>query len=452
MNAVIIFCLLSVLLVLGKLLRVALPILQRLYLPSSVVGGLVGLVLISVFREYIPNDWIVGMKQLPGFLINVVFASLFLGKVVPSFKKVWNLALPQLCMGQLLAWGQYVLGLGLCGFLLMPYFGVPAAFGNLLEIGFQGGHGTVGGLASTFEAFKWSDGIALGYTMATAGMVLGIVVGMVLVNWAHRKGVVNNVRTFEDRNKLEQRGIYHPKERPNAGKQTVFCDSIDSLAWHIALIGLAILIGYGMLRGFQYLEIRLFPGSTGKRIFSGFPLFPLCMIGGLILQKVMEEVKAHVLIDHGQMQRLAGGALDFLVVSAVATIQISVVAANWKPLLVLVIAGTLWSVILVVYLAPRLFREAWFERAIAEFGQSLGVTATGLLLLRTVDPENKTVAAESFGYKQLLHEPFMGGGLWTALALTLVFNIGWFNLFLISCGALVFWFIPTLVFVLKNRK
>ena len=452
MNAVIIFCLLSVLLVLGKLLRVALPILQRLYLPSSVVGGLVGLVLISVFREYIPNDWIGGMKQLPGFLINVVFASLFLGSVTPSFKKVWNLAMPQLCMGQLLAWGQYVFGLGLCGFLLMPCFGVPEAFGNLLEIGFQGGHGTVAGLASTFEAFKWSDGIALGYTMATAGMVLGIVVGMVLVNWAHRKGVVANVRSFEDRNKLEQRGIYHPDERPSAGQQTVFCDSIDSLAWHIALIGLAILIGFGMLKGFQYLEIRLFPGNTGKRIFSGFPLFPLCMIGGLILQKVMEEVKADVLIDHGQMQRLAGGALDFLVVSAVATIQISVVAANWKPLLVLIVAGTLWSVILVVYLAPRLFREAWFERAIAEFGQSLGVTATGLLLLRTVDPENKTVAAESFGYKQLLHEPFMGGGLWTALALTLVYNIGWFKLFLISCAALVFWFIPTLVFVLKNRK
>ena len=44
------------------------------------------------------------------------------------------------------------------------------------------------------------------------------------------------------------------------------------------------------------------------------------------------------------------------------------------------------------------------------------MTATGLMLLRTVDPENKTPAAMSFGYKQLLHEPFMGGGLWAALA------------------------------------
>ena len=451
MNAIVVFCILCVLLVAGKLLRMSLPFIQRLYLPSSVVGGLFGLLLVSLFREQIPNEWISTMKQLPGFLINVVFASLFLGKAIPAFKKVWNLALPQLCMGQLLAWGQYVLGLGLCGLLLIPCFGVPEAFGNLMEIGFQGGHGTVGGLITSFESFGWSDGIALGYTMATAGMVLGIVVGMVLVNWALRKGVIANVRTFGDRERHEQRGIYSPGERPDAGKQTVFCDSIDSLAWHIALIGISILIGFVMLKLLQRAEIGLFPNNT-KRIFSGFPLFPLCMIGGLMLQKGFEKAKAPHLIDHGQMQRLAGAALDFLVVSAVATIQISVVAANWKPLLVLIIAGTLWSILLVVYLAPRLFKEAWFERAIAEFGQSLGVTATGLLLLRTVDPENKTTAAESFGYKQLLHEPFMGGGLWTALALTLVFNIGWFNLFLISCGALLFWCIPTLIFVLKNRK
>ncbi|MBQ9337517.1 MAG: sodium:glutamate symporter [Lentisphaeria bacterium] len=452
MTAIIVFCILCLLLVTGKLLRLSVPILQRLYLPSSVVGGIVGLVLISVFRDRIPGDWIGIIKQVPGFLINVVFASLFLGKMTPAFKKIWSLALPQLCMGQLLAWGQYVFGLGLCGLLLIPCFGVPEAFGNLLEIGFQGGHGTVGGLISTFENYNWTDGIALGFTMATAGMVLGIVVGMVLVNWALRKGAIGNVRMFGDRNVLEQRGIYRVRLRPDAGKQTVFSDSIDSLAWHIALIGLAILIGFGMLKGLQWAEVELFPGSEGKRIFSGFPLFPLCMIGGLLLQKLMQRLRMHKLIDHGQMQRLAGASLDFLVVSAVATIQISVVAANWKPLLILIVAGTLWSVILVVWLAPRLFKEAWFERAISEFGQSLGVTATGLLLLRTVDPENKTVAAESFGYKQLLHEPFMGGGLWTALALTLVFNIGWFKLWLICCGAFAVWWIITGFILVKNRR
>ena len=68
-----------------------------------------------------------------------------------------------------------------------------------------------------------------------------------------------------------------------------------------------------------------------------------------------------------------------------------------------------------------------------------GVTATGLMLLRTVDPDSKTCAAVSFGYKQLLHEPFMGGGLWTAFAFTLVVEHGWLPVFLFSCVMLALW-------------
>ena len=102
--------------------------------------------------------------------------------------------------------------------------------------------------------------------------------------------------------------------------------------------------------------------------------------------------------------------------------------------------------------APKLFKSAWFECAIAEFGQGLGVTATGLMLLRTVDPENKTVAAASFGYKQLIHEPVMGGGLWTAFALVLVFSIGWFPVWLICLGMLMIWGIITGIIIARNRK
>ncbi len=44
MIAVQVFCLLSLLLVVGKVLRVGIPLLQKLYLPSSVIGGLAGLI------------------------------------------------------------------------------------------------------------------------------------------------------------------------------------------------------------------------------------------------------------------------------------------------------------------------------------------------------------------------------------------------------------------------
>ena len=442
MTAIAVFCFLSLLLVAGKLIRLAVPILQKLYLPSSVIGGAVGLLLISLWGKYLPPDLVTYTKKLPGFLINVIFAALFLGTITPRLKEIFKMALPQLCMGQLLAWGQYVIGLGIAGFLLAPLFGVNPAFGNLLEIGFEGGHGTVGGMSETFNA-NWSDGVALGYTVATGGMIFGILLGMALINWALNKGIISSVRTFSARDRAEKLGIYDVQQRPAAGKQTVFSDSIDSLAWHIALLGISILLGFLMLKGLQILEIKILPDCK-TRLFNAFPLFPLCMIGGVIIQKLFQKFKVEHLIDHGQMQRLSGASLDFLVVAAVATIQLSVVAENWLPLIILMAAGVAWSLLTFLWIAPRLFKQAWFECAIAEFGQGLGVTATGLMLLRTVDPENKTIAAASFGYKQLIHEPIMGGGLWTAFALTLVFSIGWMPVWIFCSVMLLIWGIVTL--------
>ena len=451
MTAVLVFCILSLFLVLGKVLRVFIPLLQKLYLPSSIIGGVVALAVFQCFPGLLPPDVFDAIGKLPRFLINVVFAALFLGVTAPKFTKMAAIAFPQLCFGQFIAWGQYVIGLGLTGFVLMPLFGLSPAFGNLLEIGFQGGHGTVGGMSSVFDENNWSDGIALGYTMATVGMIVAIVVGMILVNWANRRGHVQDFRPLEEMDRLHLRGIYRRREQPAAGRQTVLCDSIDSLAWHCALIGVAVSIGYAILFGFQHAETALFPKAS-VRIFSGFPLFPLCMIGGLIIQNAFQRLRIAPLIDGSQMKRISGASLDFLVISAIATIRIEVVMRNWLPLLILIVSGTALSVLMVLFVAPRLFRNAWFERAIADFGQSLGVTATGLLLLRTVDPECKTEATAAFGYKQLLHEPFMGGGIVTALALTLVFTVGWLPVFVVSAVFFVFWGILILAVIFRNRK
>lgn len=174
------------------------------------------------------------------------------------------------------------------------------------------------------------------------------------------------------------------------------------------------------------------------------------MIGGVLLQIFCNKVKIGNLIDKEQMQRLSGASLDFLVVAAVATIQLKVVADNLLPLMIMVLAGVTFCVLMILFVAPKLLKNAWFEKAIAEFGQSTGVTATGLMLLRTVDPENKTDAAASFGYKQLIHELIMGGGLWTAFALTLVFTVGWFKIFIVSCLAFVGWAIVA-AFIMKKK-
>ena len=61
MVAVEVFCFLSLLLVLGKLVRMRVPILQRLYLPSSVIGGIIGLLIISFAGKYLPSGVTSGM-------------------------------------------------------------------------------------------------------------------------------------------------------------------------------------------------------------------------------------------------------------------------------------------------------------------------------------------------------------------------------------------------------
>ena len=437
MNAVVIFAILSVLLIAGKILRVQIPLLQKLYLPSSVVGGILGLVLLTVFPNAVSGEVVHDMRLMPGFLINVIFATLFLGVALPKMQDFASSVFSQLTLAQIVVWGQYVVGIGLCGFVLMPVFGVHPAFGNLLELGFEGGHGTVGGMSQAFTAKDWSDGIALGYTVATAGMIIGIVLGMTLVNWAYRKGLVKTVRPFSKRTVSERRGIHARDRRPSAGQQTVAADSVDSLAWHIAIVGISVLIGWGL-----WLPV------SGQ--LKGFPLFPLCMIGGVILQVVAKLVRVDLLIDRVQMERISGAALDFLALSAIATIELSVVVANWMPLTIMIVGGIVWTTFAVLFFGPRLFKEAWFERAIAEFGQATGVTATGLLLLRTVDPESKTPASASFAGKQLLHEPAMN--LWVALAFALIFTLGWLKVFLICAGMLTIWLVVSVVIMRRLRK
>ena len=59
-----------------------------------------------------------------------------------------------------------------------------------------------------------------------------------------------------------------------------------------------------------------------------------------------------------------------------------------------------------------------------DYGQSQGTIATGFMLIDMADPKRTTGATESFGYKQLLFEPFVGGGFITALAVPFVHAFG----------------------------
>jgi ESS family glutamate:Na+ symporter len=437
---------------LGHILRMRFRILQTLYLPSCVIAGLLGLTLLagaSAAGHPLPPAWTAGWNKLPGILINVVFACLFLGVALPKLSELWKRAGLQLAYGQIVAWGQYVVGIGLVLFLLGPLFKLPALFAGILPVGFEGGHGTAGGMGPIFDQLGWAEGKDFALAAATGGILGAIIVGMGLVNWAARRGyTVQHMRPSEVAED-DSIGIIPLDRRPSAGNLTVHTDAVESFSLHLVIVAAAILIGYLLKVGLVALEARI-PALAEHSLLSSFPLFPLCMLGGLAIQFCDDRYDRHKLIDLGLMRRIQNSALDFLVVAAIATIRVDVVLKGLAPLLILIFAGILWNVFCVLFLARRVFKDAWFERSIAEMGQSMGVTATGLLLLRVVDPDYKSPAADAFACKQLLHEPFMGGGLWTGMAIPLIAAYGGLPVLAISAGAVAAWLL--IIFVPRTLR
>ena len=300
MTAVFTLAWLGAVLFAGKLLRIAVPAFRRFFIPSSIIAGFLGLALgpevwgrLDAAR---PDGWIgqpvhQAMATLPGFLINVVFAALFLGKVIPSAREVWRRAGPQMAFGQTLAWGMYMVGIGVTMLVLVPLWDVPPAFGTLLEIGFEGGHGTAAGLRKTFDTFDWPEGADLALGVATVGVVLGVVLGMALINWGVRTGRTVLVRREGEpaaapRAPTEEEIAMSVEsaEAPQAGAFAIL--SIEPLSLHVAYVGIAIGIGYFLLQALVALEAATLGRWGVEPLVAHVPLFPMAMIGGILLQLV----------------------------------------------------------------------------------------------------------------------------------------------------------------------
>ena len=440
----------GVFLIVGKLIRLKVKLFQDLFLPASIIGGFVALLLgpqvlgklAGLFvpeGHFLTNGIMTGTiievwAALPGLMINVVFASLFLGAAMPKLKDVWTYGGPQLAFGWAIGWGQYVIGLLVVLLILTPFFDIPPMAGALIEVAFEGGHGTAAGMASTFEELGFSEAFDLAIGLATVGVLSGVVFGIILINWAVRNDKTKVIKDVDGFSELRKSGIMEYQNREPAGKMTLRPESIEPLSFHLSIIMLAILIGWGILQGLIGLEAITIAQWTGSSFMTYIPLFPIAMFGGIILQIFFNKNDKYNLVDRRMVNRIQGLALDLLIISAIATVSLEVIGDYLVPFLILAVAGISWNLFGFIFLAPKIIPNYWFERGIGDFGQSMGVTATGLLLMRIVDPDNESPAFEAFGYKQLVYEPFLGGGLVTALSVPFIAGVGpWAGLILALC-------------------
>jgi len=411
--------------------------LQKFFIPSSLIAGFAGLILGPQLLGTLPAEVTDYWQQLPKYLITVVFAGLFLGKMIPSTKEIWRQGAPMIAFGNTLAWGQYVVGIGLTMLILTPLFGANPLAGGLIELGFEGGHGSASGLAPTYAQFGWPQGADIALALATLSLLVSIVTGIILINWHHRRS--GYLSTAEDwrhqRRQLIRNGYSLTALSRRANSQP--------LAIGTNLIAFAVAIGLGwlILQGLILAENFLVGDLTDLRFFTYLPLFPLAMIGGLLVQLFLRRIKRQTLVQRRTAEIFSAIALDVLIASAVATISLQAIQENLAIFIVLGVAGIVWILGCLLVLGPRMFPVHWFENGITNTGQSMGMTATGLLMNRLADPSNKTHAREGFSYKQLVFEPFMGGGIITAGAAIVIYELGsWFAL-ITATVATVFWLV-----------
>jgi glutamate:Na+ symporter, ESS family len=443
----------GLLLVASKLLRGAIRLFRSLFLPASVIAGVLALLIgpQTLGRLPLPAPLDEGLlpaavldvwAQLPSLLISVVFAALFIGKTIPGMRTIWRIAGPQVALGQAIAWGQYVVGILLAVAVLTPVFGMDPIAGALIEIGFEGGHGTAAGLAQTFADFGFPAGGDLALGLATIGLVGGVLIGTVLVNWGIRTGRItlsDGGDPIEDARAATDDDLDDVDERERVERQE--SQTTDPLSIHVGYIAVAVSLGWLLQQALAALERATWGGDGGVELLVHLPLFPLAMLGGVALQLVLDRTDRAALVDRRLVNRIGGFALDLIIVAALGTLSLDALGGHLAPFALLALAGIVWNVAAFLLLAPRIVPEHPYERGLGDFGQSMGMTVTGLLLMRVADPRNRSGGLEAFGYKQLLFEPVVGGGLFTAASIPLIGQFGPWPVLAFTAVLSVFWIV-----------
>lgn len=216
---------------------------------------------------------------------------------------------------------------------------------------------------------------------------------------------------------------------------------------NFAFIGLAVLIGLTLLNLFRLIGEYL--GGTIQSVSSTFPVFPLALFGSLLIRFLLEKTNNTELVSSILQREIGILSTDLLIITAMAGLNLPLISNNWMSLTLLSIAGLTWNLFAMFLFARISFGERWFERSIIEFGNATGVAASGILLLRLADPEDKTNTLPIFSIKQLFLQPLLSGGLITVIAPIAIMSIGlaqWTEL----CGLMTVLFI-LFGFLLQNR-
>lgn len=394
------FVWIGILLMLGTYLRARVPFLQRILFPASLIGGLIGFVLINAGWLGIPTT--AGWKtidQAPfGMLTFHLFAFSFVGigflesaRASDSSKVVLRGALwiallftMMFCIQALLGKSIFAAWAGLFGGQF------ETVNGYLLGSGFTQGPGQTQAYASIWEStYKTANAVNTGLAFAAAGFLVAGLVGVPLALYGIKKGWAAS----EDSKGLPRcllRGLRDEGDKPSCAYSTTHPANIDSFGFHMGLMaatyGLAYLVAVAWT---LYAPQGLRGLGFGMLFFWG-------MLVAMGVRKFMAARRINALLDNETCHRLTNMTVDFMICSVFMGIRFNSLQDILVPFGLSILVATAVTLALCLWFGRR-SPEYGFERCLALFGYCTGTAASGLLLLRIADPEFRTPVAVEIG-------------------------------------------------------
>ena len=380
----------SLLLLVGKLMRVKIKWVQKLFIPPSLLAGFIGLACGPHGFDILPLSNQTGTYA--GILIAFIFGALPLTsqKTKGDNKEIGKMWVYSQT-GMLLQWAFG----GLLGLLILNHiWPLNPAFGITMPSGFCGGHGTAAAIGQAFGQLGHDEILTLAMTAATFGIVASVILGLIFVKWGAKNKHTTYLADYKDLPSELRTGLLPPEKRESIGESTCSSISIDSLTFNLAIICAIALGGYGISK----LAAHFMPGFE-------LPVFSCAFVFGILFKKLLDKTRASESVCPQTVGHISGAMTDYLVAFGIASIKLSVVLEYIVPLAILLLSGLAVTLIYVFFMARKLMKECWFEKALFTWGWFTGTMAMGIALLRVVDPKMKSRCMDSYALAYLFIAP-----------------------------------------------
>ena len=369
-------------------------------MPSSVLGGGVLIVIAGIYKLCTGNvmfDTRFFGGNGTSVLELITYHSLALGFIASAFKssdgkmskqrtiEIFNTGVTTVSTYLL----QAVLGFGIsmiATVFIKDFF--PAA-GVLLPFGFGQGTGQALNYGGIYEnQFGFVGGKTFGLTIAALGFLSASFGGVFHLVMLRRKGKI--APRNEKPEHIDGSEIQKENEIPMQ-------ESVDKLTVQVALIVGAYMIAYFIMCGLG----ALLPGM--RSVIFGFN-FLLGVLSATLVRMVLKFLNKKQILRREQindflMTRASNFFFDLMVVAGVAAIRLDILENYWGIILIMGVVGLVSTYVYNYYVAATLFPSYREEQFLTMYGMLTGTASTGVILLREIDSEFKTPAADNMVYQ-----------------------------------------------------